>query len=545
MIWKSIKTSLVGNDQWALISLGLLNILSIVYIFTLGGMFFRDFSIVFEGGLRILYGQIPFRDFFLPSGPVVYYMQALFHWLCGENASAMLLHASIVNIICLSCFFLYARKNIGNIPALLLAILLHFFYYGAITNPWYNQTALLFFFLGQLILLNDIEKQNVIPLWKVIVSGFLLCISIFSKQDIGMVGTVFIASQLILFSNNNIKNTTTYLLSCLCPAILIVLYFVSVSDFGYWFNYGQEPHISRIGRLIELVRPVSFFSGSGWIYRTDIRMHFIFIAPAIFLYLKNYSKRSIFILYMIIGLSMCDLVLGKTSSGALSTKYFFLPLIGVLVIRLFLVDKAILSNECKNIIVLLISWVILAYGSMILPARLTLYHYFIEYVPGTYSRLSNSSYAGVHFLPGVIKGIEEIKEELKNKKSSEEQNWFLNLSSYTFLYADLYVEPPRGVHLWHHYGNTMFDKDYAFLKELIKRENFEYILIAPSWGDFFIAERPGESNFIDGVSFKEFQNLNGYQEILRVWNEKTGTPTNPSKKFNTYWQHTLYRKTSG
>ena len=126
---------------------------------------------------------------------------------------------------------------------------------------------------------------------------------------------------------------------------------------------------------------------------------------------------------------------------------------------------------------------------MMLPVRLTLYHYFIEYLPGTYSRLSNSSYSGVHLVPGVIKGIDEIKEELKNRKSSKEQYWFLNLSSYTFLYADLGIEPPRGVHLWHHYGNTMFDKDYAILKELIKRENFEYILVAPSWGDVLAKSR--------------------------------------------------------
>ena len=128
MIWKSIKTSLVGNDQWALISLGLLNILSIVYIFTLGGMFFRDFSIVFEGGLRILYGQIPFRDFFLPSGPVVYYMQALFHWLCGENASAMLLHASIVNIICLSCLYCFIYVLYHFIPVYIILYKFILFY---------------------------------------------------------------------------------------------------------------------------------------------------------------------------------------------------------------------------------------------------------------------------------------------------------------------------------------------------------------------------------------------------------------------------------
>ena len=553
MILNSIKSIVAGNYRWTLISLGLLNIFSIFYIFTFGGLFWRDFSIVFEGGLRILYGQIPYRDFFLPSGPVVYYMQALFHWILGANASAMLLHASVANIICLSFFFLYAKKNIGNIPALLLATLLHFLYYGAIANPWYSQTALLFFFLGQLILLNDIEKQNVIPLWKVIVSGLLLCTSIFSKQDFGMVGTAFIASQLMLFSKNNFKNTTIFLLFCVCPAILIVIFFVSVGDFGYWFNYGQEPHDSRIFRLIEQIRPESFFSGRGrsiiqpWRYQTNIMVHFIFIAPAVFLYLKNYNIRSLFILYMIIGLSMCDLVLGITSkTPPLSTKYFFLPLIGILFIRMILLKREVLNNVYnKNIIVLLISWVFLAYFSMMLPVRLTLYHYFIDYLPGTYRSLSNSSYSGVHFKPGVIKGIEEIKEELKNRKSSEEQNWFLNLSSYTFLYADLGVEPPRGVHLWHHYGKTMFDKDYAILKELIKRENFEYILVAPSWGDFFVAEIPGESNFIDGRSFKEFLNSNGYQAILKVWNEKTGTPKYPHKKFNTFWQHTLYRKKFG
>lgn len=61
------------------------------------GYFLLDQSEVFDGGWRILQGQVPFRDFQQPYGPLVYWAQAFFFLLAGVDYSAMVLPAALLN----------------------------------------------------------------------------------------------------------------------------------------------------------------------------------------------------------------------------------------------------------------------------------------------------------------------------------------------------------------------------------------------------------------------------------------------------------------
>ena len=56
-----------------------------------------DQSIVFDGGWRLVSGQIPFHDFVAPSGLVPSAIQAAFVSVLGVSWFAYCLHASIVN----------------------------------------------------------------------------------------------------------------------------------------------------------------------------------------------------------------------------------------------------------------------------------------------------------------------------------------------------------------------------------------------------------------------------------------------------------------
>lgn len=62
-----------------------------------------DHSIVFDGGWRVLCGQLPFRDYVAPNGFPVHALQALFFALFGVSWLAYCLHAAIVNGLFVLC----------------------------------------------------------------------------------------------------------------------------------------------------------------------------------------------------------------------------------------------------------------------------------------------------------------------------------------------------------------------------------------------------------------------------------------------------------
>ena len=63
------------------------------------GFFAYDQSIVFDGGYRIVSGQVPYKDFLLWTGPITYILQALFFRWLGVNYAAYLASAGVFNAV--------------------------------------------------------------------------------------------------------------------------------------------------------------------------------------------------------------------------------------------------------------------------------------------------------------------------------------------------------------------------------------------------------------------------------------------------------------
>lgn len=78
-----------------------------------------DQSIVFDGGWRILCGQVPFRDYVAPNGFPIHALQAIFFALFGVNWFAYCLHAALVNGLFTLCVDRLLRV-LGAPPALAL-----------------------------------------------------------------------------------------------------------------------------------------------------------------------------------------------------------------------------------------------------------------------------------------------------------------------------------------------------------------------------------------------------------------------------------------
>ena len=61
-------------------------------------IYFRDYSIIWDGAYRITQGLSPYTDFGIPLGPVSFYLPAIFFYLFGATWLNLQLSQLVINI---------------------------------------------------------------------------------------------------------------------------------------------------------------------------------------------------------------------------------------------------------------------------------------------------------------------------------------------------------------------------------------------------------------------------------------------------------------
>jgi hypothetical protein len=104
-----------------------------------------DQSIVFDGGWRLLCGQVPFRDFTVPAGLTPIALQAVVFRLFGVSWFAYCLHAALLNgLFCVLVFRLLGRLEAGAPAAAFYAFLSGVVFYTPFGVPYMDQHAFFF-----------------------------------------------------------------------------------------------------------------------------------------------------------------------------------------------------------------------------------------------------------------------------------------------------------------------------------------------------------------------------------------------------------------
>lgn len=133
----------------------ILTIVSLVGIFIFGvllvlkygriGFMPYDESIAFDGGWRVLSGQVPYRDFSTPDGVTVMLMQAAFFKLFGITWLAYVLHAAIINgLFGLIAYSFLRYFEISRPLSLWYAALSVVVFYAPFSTPFRDQHAFFF-----------------------------------------------------------------------------------------------------------------------------------------------------------------------------------------------------------------------------------------------------------------------------------------------------------------------------------------------------------------------------------------------------------------
>lgn len=214
--------------------------------------------LTWEGAYRLALGQIPYADFGIPMGFCYWIVPALFMKVFGTSLVTLAKAQCFIHIIS-GLSFRWISKGLSlSFPVRFLSILVFCLtFILGLQWPQYNHSVIVYQLIGLGFLLHAILKDSERHHWVWLAgSAFFLTFSFFTKQDAGALG-ILIAS--VILSSHAFYKKSAFSISIfggfmLGFFLLAVLPFIN-DGIGYWFNYGQPPHHSRIS-LVDIVNIV-------------------------------------------------------------------------------------------------------------------------------------------------------------------------------------------------------------------------------------------------------------------------------------------------
>jgi len=256
----NIRNSLPPNKIFLSIIFPLfLLLIGIIYCLYYGRVAYMplDSPIVFDGGWRILSGQIPFRDFTLPNAIIPIFLQAFFFKIFGVNWFVYCLHAAIFNgLFCVLVFFFFRIFGGRLLLSFFYALLSGVIFYTPFGVPIQDQHAFFFTFLLIFLTCLSIHVSN--PFFKQLLFFFIPIVTIIaflSKQIPTAFGAVLALAILLFTERRNLFVLTRSLLAGALVAgiILCVLYYALGINFEllkvYFFQIPAETGIERVTKI--------------------------------------------------------------------------------------------------------------------------------------------------------------------------------------------------------------------------------------------------------------------------------------------------------
>ncbi|MFN0054069.1 MAG: ArnT family glycosyltransferase [Planctomycetales bacterium] len=171
------------------------------------GFFSLDQSIEFDGAYRVLSGQVVYRDFVIPTGPVVHWLQALFFWLGGVDYGSYLVGAAVINALAAGLGFRLASLLFpGQLwLALTAGGLTAIWFYSVFGTPNMEQTSFFFSLLGITLAVNAVRGGSMTGLSRLVqigLAGGCAVTAFLSKQNAGLfIVPVYALVPLVALSN--------------------------------------------------------------------------------------------------------------------------------------------------------------------------------------------------------------------------------------------------------------------------------------------------------------------------------------------------------
>jgi hypothetical protein len=472
------KISQFFRGDWGFI---LLCLITMFWIFSLRNfVYFRDYSIIFEGAYRVYLGQIPFRDFGSPVGPGSFFIPAIFFKMLGVNWNSMMLAQQFQNCLLLLVLGkLLIQLDVDFNARRISLFFFSFFYLIFLSHPWYNTSALLFMLASVSFAMSN---RNIFY----ILSGVFAGIAILTKQDFGVLSLCIALFVLVFKSTNffssakNLRNDlglAVKLFMFLSSVVFIVGAFIIFTDFvqfKYWFNYGQSPHLLRsinwTANLYSFLAAFGFFLFGFFMLNFKIMISSAFILSA--------------------------LITSETSGLQFTHYYFiaFIPIIWFETLKIYFHWKLIFTVMISFFLFLLIATPFRDIF-FVAPFRDFFYifesaalkepeHYFFNYRMNSSSMVpmkknlnsfSDNIYAPQETIDSIVM-VKDLVEKLR-VEFKVTSPLVLNMTELTPIYSEIKVEPSIGLPLWFHTNISLFPKEINTLNRQLCENRYDVIMV--------------------------------------------------------------------
>lgn len=236
----------------------------------------------YDISLRILSGDVPFRDYWAVSGIFIDYLQSLFFLIFGDSFQIYVLHGSIFNVIAtLISFIFFKELKLGNFYSFFYAVCFSFLAYPNTGTLYVDHHASLICLISSLLLFKGIKYNNKIYFFIV---PIFLGVAFFTKPAPTIYFLIF---YILILSFYIFLNKKFYLINILTVSSFSFIFFI--------FLFGLLNDISFLNFLNQYILfPTTIaenrydgidFSLKNLVFNFDFI--YIFLAPIIFFYFKS------------------------------------------------------------------------------------------------------------------------------------------------------------------------------------------------------------------------------------------------------------------
>lgn len=469
---------------------------------------FRDnLYVSWEGAYRLSTGQLPYKDFGIPVGPGMWLMPAIFFKLFGPYLFSLVKAQALLNFISIISLRTILKKFQVKGEVILITVLLFCLSYIMINFwPWYNQSVFVYQLAGTALLVSGLFSE---VKWKrvilIILSAFFIGLAIFTKQDGGAMALCNAGLLLVVYCilRKEILPIIVFAVSFLAFLALAILPFLN-HEIGYWFNYGQPPHYSRVS-LMDLLN--DWFLESKW-----LKFFFLSAGLLIFLnyrkykltelwqYLREHPQDTLFNLF-ILGILFQAAVIQVTSFSPPEGNYYFYAF-GVA----YLLHKLSQNLETSKVwivgaatIVIMIWWsdnywkytskVFSKFLSGEKDRKMEVSKYtwteidedaakYPLQLQHTWETSEFRTIKDIKLPPKTLQGIRDLKQlDVWKKKDLR----VLNMSELTFLAFEFGYTPEHSSKhpLWYHKHVGIFDREIQYLCDQVNNQVYDVIIFEP------------------------------------------------------------------
>jgi hypothetical protein len=502
------KTQRLSNTFFSIADLSIILIFCAIPLFV-DLPYKINLYLAWEGAYRMYLGQTPFVDFGMPLGYGFWIIPALFFKIFGPFMSSLIKAQFFINLV--SAISYRHILNVFKVQAPLrtLGVLLFSVSYIFINFwPWYNHVVFVYELAALALLVQALVRPSKHSWWQLLIAGILAFVAIFTKQDIGGLGFLVMVFLLIAHAmlEKKIKPLIFFAGGFIVAILLFILPLLS-SNFTYWFNYGQDPHSSRIALMDFINEAFNFEVIPIRIYLFALLILLINKWKPVTAILKDTPATLFFLLTL--GLLVQPLLGQVTTYIPMYVHYYFhsFALIYILAQIPWRIDLHHPAYIGVIVIALLFwfsqdTW---RYGKRIL-YRITNYEEVIDYdevskrtwqLPPTDAPSSDrSDWKSTPFksLDNVLMPSETIAgmNRLIEEYSKRDNLKVLNMSEVPQLAYEIGYEPLASPEqpLWYHRNVAIFDKQISFFCEQIESGEYDLVIFQdiPSLNGFFPPE---------------------------------------------------------